>query len=331
MSNLVSVIVPIYKVEKYLCQCIDSIIAQTYQNLEIILVDDGSPDGCGATCDEYAQNDSRIRVIHKENGGLSSARNVGLAAATGEYVMFVDSDDWIEPDSIQRLYEELVIHNAQMAIGVMQKIADGTNNILFSNYRGHGRTECCNKLHIMKEHLSNGGWSAWAKLYKMEIHRDVLFPVGEINEDGAIALQILHRCSNIVKVDTLVYNYRERADSICTSAFNESDLDWYKHCKADVQWIDERYPQLSELARLKMYTAILLHLSEIAVAPKRYHHLAQPLLEQVRIDYSEMRISLSTAGKSTRHLWMFRHLPYSFYCFMTRMWWRVRRRTVIGS
>ena len=95
---LVSVIVPVYKVEKYLDKCIESIVGQTYENLEIILVDDGSPDNCPTMCDEWAQKDSRIKVIHKENGGLSSARNAGLDACTGDYIGFVDSDDWIEPD-----------------------------------------------------------------------------------------------------------------------------------------------------------------------------------------------------------------------------------------
>ena len=101
----ISVIVPVYKVEPYLRKCLDSIVGQTYQNLEIILVDDGSPDGCGAICDEYAAQDKRVRVIHKANGGVSSARNAGLTAATGEWIGWVDSDDWIEPDMYERMLE----------------------------------------------------------------------------------------------------------------------------------------------------------------------------------------------------------------------------------
>ena len=104
-KKLVSIIVPIYKVEKYLKQCLDSILNQTYENIEIILVDDGSPDNCGKICDEYASNDKRIRVIHKENGGLSSARNAGLDVATGEYISFIDSDDYVSENFIKRLYD----------------------------------------------------------------------------------------------------------------------------------------------------------------------------------------------------------------------------------
>ena len=105
MSDKISVIVPVYNVENYLRRCVDSIINQTYKNLEIILVDDGSPDNCPVICDEYAQKDSRIKVIHKENGGLSSARNCGMDMATGEYIGFVDGDDWIESDMYKFLIE----------------------------------------------------------------------------------------------------------------------------------------------------------------------------------------------------------------------------------
>ena len=118
MSNImISVIVPVYKVEPYLHKCLDSILSQTYQNLEIILVDDGSPDRCGAICDEYAQKDPRVKVIHKENGGIATARNAGMRIAAGDYWMFVDSDDWLEADAISNLYQLLAEYNADLAIG----------------------------------------------------------------------------------------------------------------------------------------------------------------------------------------------------------------------
>ena len=116
MSDKISVIVPVYKVEKYLNRCVQSIASQTYENLEIILVDDGSPDNCGVLCDEWVQKDSRIKVVHKENGGLSSARNAGVAVATGAYVGFVDSDDYIHPQMYEKLYEALVENGADISI-----------------------------------------------------------------------------------------------------------------------------------------------------------------------------------------------------------------------
>lgn len=120
MNNLISVIVPVYKVEKYIKKCIESIINQTYENLEIILVDDGSPDNCGKICDEYAKKDKRIKVIHKENGGVSSARNLGLEKSNGQYITFIDSDDWIEEEYCEILLTTLKEQNADCAICRLQ-------------------------------------------------------------------------------------------------------------------------------------------------------------------------------------------------------------------
>ena len=131
---LISVIVPVYKVEKYLERCVKSICAQTYQNLEIVLVDDGSPDQCGEMCDMFAKQDSRIRVVHKENGGLSDARNAGLDVMTGDYVGFVDSDDWIEPDMYQVLYERLIKEKAEISCCGMKRCTDlGVHSYLNPN------------------------------------------------------------------------------------------------------------------------------------------------------------------------------------------------------
>ena len=133
MEDLITVIVPVYKVEKYIRRCIESIINQTYRNLEIILVDDGSPDDCGKICDEYAKKDNRIKVIHKENGGLSDARNKALDLANGKYVIFVDSDDYIEKNAIGYLYKLIQKYNTDIAIGLVNSIYDGEKNSILKN------------------------------------------------------------------------------------------------------------------------------------------------------------------------------------------------------
>lgn len=117
MNPLISVIVPIYNVEKYLVRCVDSIVNQTYKNLEIILVDDGSPDRCPQMCDDYAEKDSRIKVVHKKNGGLSDARNAGMAVATGEYISFIDSDDWIETSMFELLLNNIFQYDCEISCG----------------------------------------------------------------------------------------------------------------------------------------------------------------------------------------------------------------------
>ena len=126
-SELVSIIVPVYKVEKYLDKCIESIVGQTYENLEIILVDDGSPDNCPAMCDRWAEKDSRIKVIHKENGGLSSARNAGLDACTGEYIYFLDSDDYIAENCIEMLFNTIISDGSDMCIGNLMSVDESEN------------------------------------------------------------------------------------------------------------------------------------------------------------------------------------------------------------
>ena len=158
MSRKISVIVPVYKVEPYLRKCVDSILNQTYANLEIILVDDGSPDNCGAICDEYARIDFRVNVIHKENGGQSDARNVGMRAMTGEYLMFVDSDDWLEPDTIQRLSSLLHGNNADLAIGGFQTEDDITGEIRFTNCSENPSIWCATQAEMM-EKILNWFWN----------------------------------------------------------------------------------------------------------------------------------------------------------------------------
>ena len=136
MYPLISVIIPIFKVEEYICECVESIINQTYKNLEIILVDDGSPDNCGRICDDYAEKDIRIKVIHKENGGLSDARNVGLVTAKGEYIVFVDGDDCMPDDGIEYLYYLISSKKADIAIGGVERFSSFDKAVISSVYKG---------------------------------------------------------------------------------------------------------------------------------------------------------------------------------------------------
>lgn len=214
-EELISVIVPIYNVEKYLSRCIETIINQTYRNLEIILVDDGATDRSGAICDEYAYRDKRIRVIHKENGGLSDARNAGLSVATGEYISFIDSDDWIALDMYEILHRAIVSEKADLAFGIMQRtsgnssynIPDGSKIILaekniLESFIYPGRNP-----HILK--------SACDKLYRRDIIGNTRFIKGVHGEDGPFSLEILIKCKKCVYVGKTVYYYWDvREESI---------------------------------------------------------------------------------------------------------------------
>ena len=263
MNPLISVIVPIYKVENYIKQCIESIINQTYSNLEIILVDDGSPDNCGIICDEYVQVDSRIKVIHKQNGGLSDARNAGLIVFKGEYVVFVDSDDFMPKDSIEYMYNLAIENDADVVIGGSEKFDENTGKIIWSTYNGAENIQVFDKVEAMKDFFING-CASWARLYKRNVHKNVFFPVGEINEDEAIVLTILENCEKIVKSNKVVYNYRFRDNSITSVEFNTKKLVWYEHCKKNLEYVSNNYPNLVNVAKSRYYNSVVYFLDALS-------------------------------------------------------------------
>lgn len=210
-SPLLSVIVPVYKVEEYLPKCLDSICKQTYFNLEIILVDDGSPDSCGSICDEYAKSDPRIKVIHKTNGGISSARNAGINICVGEYIAFVDSDDWIEPDMYQKLMRAAVSENADMvACGVFIESSDGTSVLQYEPVTS-------NKGNILKDFLNNrlGEVSPWNKVYRSEYVKASPFVEGKDYEDILTIYRIVKDMDKAVVISDPLYHYLIRRSSIC--------------------------------------------------------------------------------------------------------------------
>jgi CDP-glycerol glycerophosphotransferase len=210
-SPIISVIVPVYMVEPYLRQCLDSLVAQTMSDLEIILVDDGSPDGCPAICDEYAGRDLRIRVIHKENGGLSDARNAGIDVARGNYIGFVDSDDWIAPDMFEYLYQGAKDYEADVVVceyyNVWGKKADATTRTSVRSFSGEASMRALLQLRI--------GNYAWNKLYRRSLWADdIRYPVGKNYEDVRTTYRVFDRASRVVALPEVKYFYRRHDQSI---------------------------------------------------------------------------------------------------------------------
>ena len=195
-KDLISVIVPVYKVEKYLEKCIESIIKQTHTNLQIILVNDGSPDNCGKICDEYAKKDSRIEVIHKINGGLSDARNVGINRANGRYIGFVDSDDYIKEDMYEKLINLIKEYDADISICNLYDVIDGKKYVR-NNENG---IQEYSRLEILKEVLldKNIQSYAWNKLYKKELFDEIKYPIGKKYEDIGTTFYVFEKCNKIV-------------------------------------------------------------------------------------------------------------------------------------
>lgn len=220
MQPLISIIVPCYKVEKYLPECIDSIIKQTYTNIEIILVDDGSPDKCGQICDEYVTKDHRIQVIHKTNGGLSDARNVALDIAKGEYITFVDSDDYIAQDYVEYLWHILNQNKADISAMLDKHFIDGKT--LTTVIKEDKVNVISPKDYLCKLFYQiNVTTGAQAKLYKKELFKNIRFPKGLLYEDLLTIYKLVNNCSRIAISDHISYFYRERPGSIIGSPFNQ--------------------------------------------------------------------------------------------------------------
>lgn len=265
MQPLISIIVPIYKVEPYLRKCIDSILNQTHKNLEVILVDDGSPDNCGTICDEYAAQDNRVRVIHKANGGLSSARNAGLDVMTGAYVGFVDSDDWIEPNMYQKLLELMEQYDAQMAIGGVadeMQCGEYLTTVKTSDYRH--TPLILDKIAAMTR-LFQGPWPVWDKLYQADLLKEIRFPVGEINEDEAIAVHLLEQCQRVCYTNEIFYHYLHRPESITSTSFHARKLVWVRHCHDNLRYIETAHPELAPYALERYRGSLLWALRELSI------------------------------------------------------------------
>ncbi|MBE6568743.1 MAG: glycosyltransferase [Ruminococcaceae bacterium] len=320
MNEKISVIVPVYKVEPYLCRCVESILSQSYTNLEIILVNDGSPDNCPAICDYYVEKENRVVVVHKPNGGLSSARNAGLDIATGDWISFIDSDDWIEPNMYETLISNAVANAAQISIGGVadELLTDNGTIITKTSNVNSNVTEVRDKMSAISHFLSNP-WSAWDKIYRREVFENIRFPVGEINEDEAIALQLLDKCERVVYTNEVFYHYIKRPESITTSSFSPKKFAWYRHCRENLAWIRKHYPELTELAAARYRTSLLWTLTEVALSDNKYPHETKELiteLKQIRRNFPKIEFAFQT---DRIRMWMICTLPFGIYRCLIRI------------
>jgi glycosyltransferase involved in cell wall biosynthesis len=255
LNQLVTIIIPIYNVELYISRCIESVLCQTYENIEIILVDDGSPDNCGRICDEYALKDSRIRVIHKENGGLSDARNVALDIATGKYVTFIDSDDFVSVDYVKILYGLINKYNASMSISGF-----------LHYYEGKGMEKLCdtstieNYIHAFEAvetmfYQDKFETTAWGKLYKKDLFGDdIRYPKGLLYEDLPITYKLIIRAEKVAYTTQKTYFYVIRNNSIQRSAFNLHKMDILKVADMMLSDIQNNNPDLLPSLKCRLFS-----------------------------------------------------------------------------
>lgn len=260
MLPKISVIVPIYKVENYINKCIDSILNQTYKNIEVILVDDGSPDGCGEIADSYELKDFRVKSVHKENGGLSDARNYGMKYATGKYVVFVDSDDWIKEEMIETLVGLVIELKADIVQSGFYYAYD--QYLLYDDryYKEDMDPIQLNRDELMRELVINEKVKnfAWGKIYKIGLIKDIPFKKGVLFEDVFWAHNVMNRVSKYVICHKPMYYYLQRNDSI-VSTYTVRNLDIIRGMKERHKFIEENYEELTNESYRILTKTILLH------------------------------------------------------------------------
>lgn len=245
---LISVIVPVYNAEKYLVRCVDSILNQTYGHLEVILVDDGAKDNSGAMCDEYARKDDRIRVVHKENGGLSSARNAGIDIATGEYFGFVDSDDWIEPDTYETMLGLAVKYDAKMVVGgrydVDADTMEKTIGLCPEKEEVISGIEVLGRVFLW----DNCDSSSCDKLFHRSLYEGLRYAMGVVSEDVALFPFTAERAQRVVMCNKAFYNYYHHGGTISTSRLSEKSFHFGEHTGRIYDYIRQNYPQIERQA-----------------------------------------------------------------------------------
>jgi glycosyltransferase involved in cell wall biosynthesis len=276
----VSIIVPVYKVEKYLDKCVESLINQTYKDLEIILVDDGSPDNCGELCDAWAKKDERIVVYHKENGGLSDARNYGIDRCTGECIAFVDSDDYVAENYIEFMYK-LFDESDNCSVtacdicavrnGAEAPYSDFKGSVVFSRREAFERVLYHDLIDV----------AAYAKLYKREVFDDIRYPVGRVYEDTYVFGDILNKTDHIVFGGEALYYYVQRDDSIVNGAFSEKRLQYIDSVERLVKAAEECDPELKEGCIRRLSHAYFSVLRYMDKCDKEFYPLRKDLRNKI--------------------------------------------------
>lgn len=285
MNDLVSIIVPIYNVEKYLDRCIITIVNQSYKNLEIILVDDGSPDNCSEICDSWAEKDNRIIVIHKENGGLSDARNTGINIANGDYLAFIDSDDYVHADYIKVLYELCKKYDSDISV--------------CSNYKVTGIEDYRKSIPIGNDFASKAEdflfkkkkfyCVAWGKLYKREIFNDIRYPKGRIHEDVAVVYKVLYNACTIAVTDLKLYYYYVNPESIMRSEYSIKHLDILDNMYDSYKYfINKREEKIAYIVLKDYIDTILSEYKNIYNSEINSRVLRKQLINKYKAEYKKV-------------------------------------------
>lgn len=318
---MISIIVPVYNVSEYLPECMKSIAAQKYDNIEVILVDDGSTDGSGILCDQYEKEYKYVKVVHQKNAGLSSARNTGIRIARGDFITFVDSDDMIASDFLIEAMKLANLYNADLIAFAFERCETHTK------WTSEYIQECDKKINIydnpivkMKDFLieSDIGTMAWAKVYRKELFDSVVYPVGKYHEDVFTTYKVVDKANCIVTTSQIGYRYRKNPNSITTSTFSEKRLDCVQGKKEQLGFIIAKYPMLQKEAE----TGVIYACNQCLMLMAKANYKNKDILKEFQIYYkkygkSYLINSKSKKGKTIVHIAMCNiNLVYNLFKFV---------------
>lgn len=312
----ISVIVPVYKAEKYLDRCIESILAQTFTDFELILIDDGSPDDCPAMCDEWAKKDRRIKVLHQKNQGQAVARNNALDIAQGEYFAFVDSDDYIHPQMFEILMSNMDSANAKISVGCYINATDDNGFANNSNIKNEEYSTWNGKnflKHCIIDRIEKKSWVLWDKIFHRSCFDNVRMPVGRINEDNAVVYKILYETDVVVDCDIPLYAYYLNPESTVNKAFSKKNLDWLLVLEEMICFFKEKDDELLYNKICKSYLYALAELYQKVKKnldePEILRELKKKLKQQYRSEKVKYPITIET------HPWVY-DILFPFYSIL---------------
>lgn len=327
MKDKISIIVPIYNVEKYLADCMESLINQTYENIEIILIDDGSTDNSPEICDQYCKKDNRIIVIHKENEGLSAARNLGADKAKGKYIAFIDSDDLVSLDYIDILYENIIKYNSDIAVVKYQRFKSNKDIAEIKNIT-ENKIINLNMIEYVERALYQNNQTlysvaAWGKLYNTSIFKNIKYPTGKLNEDLAVILELEKYSKRVVCIDSIKYYYRISKNSITTQKFNQKKLDIIEILYSLQKEIDKNYPNLKNAIINFTYSRSADLLRDIIDSKDRNKEIEEELWNNVK-KYRNLIITDKKSRKIARISCLISYCGKTFFLLVLRIFKKIK-------
>lgn len=294
----ISIIVPVYKAEDFLDRCVQSILAQTMSDFELILIDDGSPDRCGEMCDAYAKQDSRIKVLHQENAGQAVARNRALDIVQGKYIGFVDSDDYIHPQAFEILLSNAKKHEAKISVCGYQAVQGLIEHSTISEVPSKKWQGQEFLRHCLIDGVDKKPWVLWDKIFHRDCFRNTRFPAGRIYEDNAVVYRMLYEAETIADCDEPLYYYFYNENSTVNQNFRLKHLDWLKVPEEMIPYFEEKQDALLVdklnrsylFALADLYQKVKTHLDE----PVALAELKEKLKKQYRSEKQRYPITIKT-------------------------------------